>query len=325
MVDARGLHRAISCGIGFLIVGGFLYLLQVDVPVRYSKIEEAGPPPSVDPVRVVPRNARQEVRPASLDPTGTEAVREVRAGTPSARPLEGPTVSAARVSRAPEAQPAIKPAVRSLTAPDAVVKDALGPGTVVHNSVSFPQRDLRSQTPDSSTTWQPASVAETLSPDRVVVSTALETLSPPPSLPLRRPSPRPLAKAETTKKAIGSRVASHAEPMRLGAKERQARADERQARAKERQARASPSPRRYQTTVWAALARNKPSTQQRGSATVSFGINARGGLAFVRLARSSGNRQIDRLAVATVRRAAPFPAPPKELQARPYTIRIDFH
>jgi protein TonB len=47
-----------------------------------------------------------------------------------------------------------------------------------------------------------------------------------------------------------------------------------------------------------------------------------GALRAVRLARSSGNARIDQLALATVRNAAPFPAPPSG--AMSYTIRIDF-
>jgi protein TonB len=82
----------------------------------------------------------------------------------------------------------------------------------------------------------------------------------------------------------------------------------------------------YRGKVWSALARHKPNAGQRGSATVTFAIGAGGALRFVRVSQSSGNARLDRLALATVRNAAPFP-PPSALKdgAAAYTIRIDFH
>ncbi len=88
---------------------------------------------------------------------------------------------------------------------------------------------------------------------------------------------------------------------------------------------AKPRPSRaaYSRKVWAALARSKPRAGQKGSATVMFTIGAGGGLGGARISRSSGNTRIDQLALATVRRAAPFPAPPSGRSS--FSIRIDFH
>jgi protein TonB len=85
---------------------------------------------------------------------------------------------------------------------------------------------------------------------------------------------------------------------------------------------ARPSSGAYAGTVWSRLARHKPRAGQRGSASVAFTIGDMGMLRAVRIARSSGNARIDQLALATVRNAAPFPAPPSG--AVSYTIRIDF-
>jgi len=84
-----------------------------------------------------------------------------------------------------------------------------------------------------------------------------------------------------------------------------------------------PSASGYRAKVWSALARHKPKAGQRGSATVIFAIGESGGLRFVRVGRSSGNKGLDQLALATVRNAAPYPAPPGGAQS--FTIRIDFH
>ena len=84
-----------------------------------------------------------------------------------------------------------------------------------------------------------------------------------------------------------------------------------------------PSGAAYSRKVWAALARHKPRAGQKGSPTVVFTIGAGGRLGSARISRSSGNTRIDQLALATIRRAAPFPAPPSG--GTSFSIRIDFH
>ncbi|MBB3930651.1 protein TonB [Kaistia hirudinis] len=56
----------------------------------------------------------------------------------------------------------------------------------------------------------------------------------------------------------------------------------------------------------------------RGTAHVAFVIGAGGAISALRLVASSGNGDVDRAALATVQRAAPFPPPPKS----PYPIRV---
>jgi len=78
----------------------------------------------------------------------------------------------------------------------------------------------------------------------------------------------------------------------------------------------------YNDHVFRALARHKPKVGRRGSTQVAFGIGAGGQLSFVRVVGSSGDRNLDRLAVATIRNSAPFPRPPAGRAT--YTIRIYF-
>ena len=86
---------------------------------------------------------------------------------------------------------------------------------------------------------------------------------------------------------------------------------------------ARPSGAAYASSVWSALARHKPRAGQNGSTTVVFAIGGNGALRGLKIGRSSGNARIDQLALATVRRAAPFAPPPSGSAS--YTIRIDFH
>ena len=78
----------------------------------------------------------------------------------------------------------------------------------------------------------------------------------------------------------------------------------------------------YNAKIWSALARRKPKTGKSGSASVTFAIGPGGRLQSVRISGSSGDSQLDQMALATVRNAAPFP-PPNSSSAS-YTIRIYF-
>ena len=60
-----------------------------------------------------------------------------------------------------------------------------------------------------------------------------------------------------------------------------------------------------------------------GSATVAFSIGPAGGLQGMRIVRSSGKPQLDQAAIATVRSAAPFPAPPAGVNPT-FSIQIFF-
>jgi TonB family protein len=80
----------------------------------------------------------------------------------------------------------------------------------------------------------------------------------------------------------------------------------------------------YGTRVRQALGRHKPrSVGTSGSATVSFAIDASGALRNARISRSSGKPQLDQAALATVRKAGPFPRPTRGGQPA-YTITINF-
>jgi len=78
----------------------------------------------------------------------------------------------------------------------------------------------------------------------------------------------------------------------------------------------------YNDRVFRALARHKPKVGRRGSTQVAFGIGAGGQLSFVRVVGSSGDTNLDHLAVAAIRNSAPFPRPPAGRAT--YTIRIYF-
>ncbi|MBS0471028.1 MAG: energy transducer TonB [Proteobacteria bacterium] len=83
--------------------------------------------------------------------------------------------------------------------------------------------------------------------------------------------------------------------------------------------------RDYGGKLWTLIAARKPAgIHLDGEATVLFAVDGNGALIELQLARSSGNARLDTLALDTVRSAAPFPAPPPELESADLRFTIPF-
>jgi protein TonB len=82
----------------------------------------------------------------------------------------------------------------------------------------------------------------------------------------------------------------------------------------------------YKARVRARIARNRPrGLGARGTPVVSFGVSRSGSLRYARLTRSSGNRSLDSAALSAVRRASPFPTPPRGSSLRELSFNIPFY
>jgi protein TonB len=81
----------------------------------------------------------------------------------------------------------------------------------------------------------------------------------------------------------------------------------------------------YRAQVWAKLARHRPRLGKPGSTTVVFAIGPGGALRSARVGRSSGNAALDQRALAAVRAAAPFPAPPGGMSASALNFSIQIY
>ena len=79
----------------------------------------------------------------------------------------------------------------------------------------------------------------------------------------------------------------------------------------------------YSSAVRSAIGRNKATAAGRGSATVTFAIGPGGTLRSAQISKSSGNSALDQAALASVRRARPFPKPPAGAKST-YSIQIYF-
>ena len=67
-----------------------------------------------------------------------------------------------------------------------------------------------------------------------------------------------------------------------------------------------------------------PRSRQVGTAIVRFTVDASGQLLTREIALSSGNRVLDEAAIASVERAAPFPAMPDDLTRDPLVVSVPF-
>jgi periplasmic protein TonB len=81
----------------------------------------------------------------------------------------------------------------------------------------------------------------------------------------------------------------------------------------------------YASRVQMRVEHNKPPGNGRvgSAAVVTFGVSSSGNLTHVSVNRSSGSRELDRLAILAVRRANPFPPPP-DGGAHTFTVPFDF-
>lgn len=84
----------------------------------------------------------------------------------------------------------------------------------------------------------------------------------------------------------------------------------------------------YQKTLWQWVAARRPQgIYLEGEATIAFTLDRTGRLVSASIAQSSGNKLLDRLALRTVRAAAPYPAPPTNLpeEALHFRLAFSFH
>lgn len=84
---------------------------------------------------------------------------------------------------------------------------------------------------------------------------------------------------------------------------------------------------RYANKVRARLAAHRPAgIDQRGKVVVTFIVSGGGTLDHLEVQGTSGSARLDRMALASVRSAAPFPSPPSAatLKQRTFTIPFEF-
>lgn len=190
-------------------------------------------------------------------------------------------------------------------------------------------------------------ISETLVPElaeQVMPPDVIEALAPPPQPEVTQPRKRRAQKPRRTKPeqktAKQPRRAQRAPAKRKRpAKERKSRPAK--ARRRGNSARGSAGARAgggrsrstasqgainaYASRVRSRILARSPSGKgARGTTVISFALRSSGALRYARIVRSSGNRRLDRRALAAVRGGG-FPRPPKGASARQLRFTIPFH
>ena len=84
--------------------------------------------------------------------------------------------------------------------------------------------------------------------------------------------------------------------------------------------------RAYGRLVWTRIAERKPAgIRLAGTAHVTFSVTADGAIGAIAIDRSSGNAELDALALRTIRGAAPFAPPPAGLATEDLVFEIPFN
>lgn len=167
---------------------------------------------------------------------------------------------------------------------------------------------------------QPALPVVPIPPDRAVsapVETIIATRPPPVTIPDAN-TPRPRARPEPAQRGNAEQSARRGDTagQPRGQSSTTSRGD---AGSSASDGRATAE---YPQKVNRHLSRlRRPATRFNGAAVIAFTIGANGGLSNLSVARSSGNADFDRLAIAHVQRAAPFPPPPTGAQ-RSFNVTV---
>jgi len=84
--------------------------------------------------------------------------------------------------------------------------------------------------------------------------------------------------------------------------------------------------RAYGSQVWRRIAERKPKgIHLPGTAYVNFALTGEGAIAAIRIARSSGNPELDAMALRTIESAAPFDPPPSGFAPQDLVFEIPFN
>ncbi len=215
---------------------------------------------------------------------------------PSAAAQSAPAQSAQTVSQTikpvplapvePAAQQPDKPAVTAIMRAEVEPTRAIAPPTLTAEAEIDDEEPTR-----------PRVLARPRARPREIAKPAPKPPKPTPAPAKAKPNPGAAQPAQVRGSAEGQKQASQTETTRSSA------------RAAAQAGNVAVS--NYPGQVMRKISRlRRPRVRSRGTATVAFRIAPGGGLASIRIAKSSGSAELDAAALQLVRRAAPFPKPP---------------
>jgi TonB family protein len=269
-------------------------------PARSEKVEEAPQPPPPQPQSADVSPPLADSRPPqTIKTTGAAAAEEPKT-LATAHPIAAEETPSVPVEQSPPEPPAATHEAERAVPPPA-------PQRAMENTSTSPSV-LRPPPPLQSSASLTSSAIET-SPPRPSPAMPVQ-----PSARARPKAPRVVARAEIQDRRVGHTSNAESQP------------------AASAPARAGASPGEvdaYKSELVARInaAKRYPDEARtrgaRGVAVVAFSINGSGGLGAASIQRTSGDSGLDGDAVATVRRAAPFPTPPLGAP-RAYTVPLNY-
>lgn len=262
---------------------------EVPTPVA---LPLAQPPVTPTPARPTPTPAAPSAQP---ERPPLQALKPVTAPLPAASALPAAAVATTPALTAPV--PPAAPAATRPTVPSPTVPATAPPTAAEPPPAAAPTPEAQAATPPEPETL--TAVDPTLAPDR----------SPrPPERPERPERQKKRAEAAAPAQKKGNQADA-----RRGTTQGQAQGQA----ASQSTARAGASDGNGAVSSYPGLVMKKLSRTRRdrvsgrGAALVAFTISASGGISDARIVHSSGSPVVDRAGLSLVRRAAPFPAPPK--------------
>ncbi|MDW6025429.1 TonB family protein [Mesorhizobium sp. BAC0120] len=224
------------------------------------------------------------------------------------------------------AEPAEAAPAEEAVRPEAIAPETLKPETTEPATQTAEPETVAPETPEVE---EPETVEPELAPE------VAEAVTPDVAVPL--PQPRPIVE-ENPKQAEPARRAekpaskkAEKEPSRKEVAKAEPKPTPKSNASTESRASKAPtiSPAKWQSKVLAWLNRHKRyprgarSRKEEGMVRVAFAIDEYGAVLSARIARSSGNSELDQAALDMVRRASPVPPPPPEV-ARNITVPVQF-
>ena len=301
-------------------------------PASPAKTESTGGETATEPAKPVVDEPKVETPPTELKPAPKPEPSQIAKGEPetvtapvsseavAAAPSPAPQPEPAAVAKAPEET--LEAVAKAPAVPDAKPLEETKVETLPDEPKPAPQAEPAQVAASQASEAKPEAEEAPPAPKTEVKETEAAAEATPPE-----PEPAPVAKAsprdekpapkstpaEKPKEIAAARTQGGllGKPMSLGFGRKLAPAA------------GKVSSGRYAANVRAAIGRHRPRVGGGGSATVAFSIGPGGGLQGVRIVRSSGKQAADQAAIATVRAAAPFPAPPAGIN-NTFSIQIYF-
>lgn len=254
---------------------------------------------------------------------------DMAVGTLTAEPAEdiaeapAPAETVETVTAEQTVQPQTTPSPQitpTVPAPDAVVAMAAIPLAPTPLAAAQPTMAPQIETP-TITAQDPASAAppQSVRPTRRDPEKAAAVVA-------ARPKPQKVARPAPARKKPAAQPRGNAKRNNTqgaaNGSDRQAKATSQGTTRKKATQSGNAAVSNYPGQVMRRISRvSKPRVKSRGTAVIAFSIGSGGGLARVSVARSSGSSALDAAAVNVIRKAAPFPAPPRGAK-RQFSIRI---